>query len=103
MLQRTGHAAVRNPLKAEEILIFGGMGPTATCKNIRAFSDQLVVLDTRRYACPRTMILTVSIRICWVCWALSLISRSLCPIRNQHELPTLEQKSKQCILGNDLR
>lgn len=45
MLQRTGHAAVRNPLKAEEILIFGGMGPMATCKNICAFSDQLVVLE----------------------------------------------------------
>lgn len=55
LLKRTGHAAARNPLKPEEIFIFGGMGSTLEKPNLTLHLEHMVVLDTKRCTVKRIM------------------------------------------------
>ncbi len=59
LLQRTGHAAARHPAAAldpaaaggaarHEVFIFGGFGPTPTSRSVNEFSQELVILDTKK-------------------------------------------------------
>lgn len=59
LLQRTGHAAARHPAAAldpaaaggaarHEVFIFGGFGPTPTSRGVNEFSQELVILDTKK-------------------------------------------------------